>query len=88
MALRGALPEAAVPFRVQGFDTSYRRRRGSVAEDGPQARPQATAGVAGLITLDSYSHVLPGMDALAADAVARLIFGDGAANEGNPEGGR
>lgn len=38
------------------------------------------------ITLDTYSHILPGMDALAADAVARLIFGDG--NEGDPEGVR
>ncbi|MGH2687556.1 MAG: hypothetical protein ACRDKW_01935, partial [Actinomycetota bacterium] len=27
------------------------------------------------ITLDTYSHVLPGMDAQAADLVAKLILG-------------
>jgi hypothetical protein len=30
--------------------------------------------------MDTYSHVLPGLDAQAADTVARLILGD-AANE-------
>jgi hypothetical protein len=29
------------------------------------------------ITMDTYSHVLPGLDAQAADTVARLILGDG-----------
>jgi integrase len=29
------------------------------------------------ITMDTYSHVLPGLDAEAADTVARLILGDG-----------
>src|SRR5215211_6676774 len=29
------------------------------------------------ITLDTYSHVLPGLDAQAAETVARLILGDG-----------
>jgi integrase len=29
------------------------------------------------ITLDTYSHVIPGMDAQAADAVAALIDGAG-----------
>jgi integrase len=28
------------------------------------------------ITLDTYSHVLPGLDAQAAETVARLILGD------------
>ena len=28
------------------------------------------------ITMDTYSHVLPGMDERAASAVARLILGD------------
>jgi hypothetical protein len=28
------------------------------------------------ITLDVYSHVIPGMDAQAANAVASLILGD------------
>jgi integrase len=32
------------------------------------------------ITLDTYSHVLPGLDAQAAETVARLILGDGAAS--------
>ena len=31
------------------------------------------------ITMDTYSHVLPGMDERAASAVARLILGDEAA---------
>jgi integrase len=31
------------------------------------------------ITLDTYSHVLPGLDAQAAETVARLILGDGSA---------
>ena len=31
------------------------------------------------ITLDTYSHVLPGLDAQAAETVARLILGDGPA---------
>jgi integrase len=31
------------------------------------------------ITMDTYSHVLPGMDERAATAVARLILGDEAA---------
>ena len=30
------------------------------------------------ITLDVYSHVIPGMDELAATTVADLILGDGA----------
>jgi hypothetical protein len=30
------------------------------------------------ITMDTYSHVLPGLDELAAGTVARLILGDGA----------
>ena len=34
------------------------------------------------ITLDTYSHVLPGMDAQAAETVARLILGDGPASTG------
>ena len=29
------------------------------------------------ITMDTYSHVLPGLDAQAADTVARRILGDG-----------
>jgi integrase len=29
------------------------------------------------ITMDTYSHVLPGLDAEAAATVARLILGDG-----------
>jgi hypothetical protein len=29
------------------------------------------------ITMDTYSHVLPGLDAEAAGTVARLILGDG-----------
>ena len=29
------------------------------------------------VTLDTYSHVLPGLDAQAAETVARLILGDG-----------
>jgi len=33
------------------------------------------------ITLDVYSHVIPGMDAQAANAVARLILGDSSPNE-------
>jgi integrase len=32
------------------------------------------------ITLDTYSHVLPGLDAQAAETVARLILGDGLAS--------
>ena len=32
------------------------------------------------ITLDTYSHVLPGLDAQAAETVARLILGDGSAS--------
>jgi integrase len=32
------------------------------------------------ITLDTYSHVLPGLDAQAAETVARLIVGDGPAS--------
>jgi hypothetical protein len=32
------------------------------------------------ITLDTYSHVLPGLDAQAAETVARLIVGDGSAS--------
>jgi hypothetical protein len=32
------------------------------------------------ITLDVYSHVIPGMDELAANTVAGLILGDGPAN--------
>jgi integrase len=32
------------------------------------------------ITLDTYSHVLPGLDAQAAVTVARLILGDGPAS--------
>jgi integrase len=32
------------------------------------------------ITLDTYSHVLPGLDAQAAETVARLILGDGPAS--------
>jgi hypothetical protein len=32
------------------------------------------------ITLDVYSHVIPGMDELAATTVAELILGDGPAN--------
>jgi integrase len=32
------------------------------------------------ITLDTYSHVLPGLDAQAAETVARLIIGDGPAS--------
>ncbi|HKO83156.1 MAG TPA: hypothetical protein VJ140_01065 [Actinomycetota bacterium] len=28
------------------------------------------------ITMDTYSHVLPGLDAQAAGTVARLILGD------------
>jgi hypothetical protein len=31
-------------------------------------------------TLDVYSHVIPGMDELAANTVAGLILGDGPAN--------
>jgi integrase len=34
------------------------------------------------ITLDTYSHVLPGLDAQAAETVARLILGDGPASTG------
>ena len=34
------------------------------------------------ITLDVYSHVIPGMDAHAANAVASLILGDSAEHEG------
>jgi integrase len=34
------------------------------------------------ITLDTYSHVLPGLDAQAAETVARLILGDGSAPDG------
>lgn len=32
------------------------------------------------ITLDVYSHVIPGMDELAANTVADVILGDGPAN--------
>jgi integrase len=31
------------------------------------------------IALDTYSHVLPGLDEQAAETVARLILGDGPA---------
>ena len=34
------------------------------------------------ITLDVYSHVIPGMDAQAANAVASLILGDPTESEG------
>jgi integrase len=33
------------------------------------------------VTMDSYSHVLPGMDREAADSVARLILGGSAVPE-------
>ena len=36
------------------------------------------------ITLDVYSHVIPGMDAAAANAVASLIL-DGAAQQKGPD---
>jgi integrase len=36
------------------------------------------------ITMDTYSHVLPGMDERAANAVARLILGDETAPAGVP----
>jgi hypothetical protein len=29
------------------------------------------------ITMDTYSHVIPGLDEQAAETVARLILGDG-----------
>ena len=29
------------------------------------------------ITMDTYSHVIPGLDEHAAETVARLILGDG-----------
>jgi hypothetical protein len=31
------------------------------------------------ITMDTYSHVIPGLDEQAAETVARLILGDGEA---------
>jgi integrase len=34
------------------------------------------------ITLDVYSHVIPGMDAQAANAVASLILSDSTESEG------
>jgi len=37
------------------------------------------------ITMDTYSHVLPGLDAEAAGTVARLILGDG---DGDPKPAR
>ncbi|HTE66081.1 MAG TPA: tyrosine-type recombinase/integrase [Candidatus Binatia bacterium] len=30
-----------------------------------------------VITMDAYSHVIPGLDEQAAETVARLILGDG-----------
>ncbi len=36
------------------------------------------------ITMDTYSHVLPGLDAQAAGTVARLILGDGEQESARP----
>ena len=36
------------------------------------------------VTMDTYSHVLPGLDAQAANVVARLILGPRTATQSDP----
>ena len=42
-----------------------------ISDGAPQRLGHANIG----ITLDTYSHILPGLDQEAADKVAGLIFG-------------
>jgi hypothetical protein len=88
-----ALPSSAVQARCWSRPTTttrlpllsdyavcsaWSRQTITVKNDGSCSERLGHATVQ--ITLDTYSHVLPGLDAQAAETVARLIMGDGAAS--------
>jgi integrase len=74
-------PRAAGLPRIRLHDVRHSYATAALAAGIPAKVVSERLGHANIaITMDTYSHVLPGLDAQAADTVARLILGD-AANE-------
>jgi integrase len=71
--------DAGLP-RIRLHDVRHSYATAALAAGIPAKVVSERLGHANIaITMDTYSHVLPGMDERAASAVARLILGDEAA---------
>jgi integrase len=68
--------EAGLP-RIRLHDVRHSYATAALAAGVPAKVVSERLGHANIaITMDTYSHVLPGLDAQAADTVAQLILGD------------
>ena len=71
-------PRAAGLPRIRLHDVRHSYASAALAAGIPAKVVSERLGHATIaITMDTYSHVLPGLDAEAAGTVARLILGDG-----------
>jgi integrase len=69
-------PRVVVDYEVHVSEPKTAKGRRSLAAGVPAKVVSERLGHANIaITMDTYSHVLPGLDAQAADTVARLILG-------------
>jgi integrase len=63
--------------KIRLYDVRHRYATAALAAGVPAKVVSERLGHANIaITMDTYSHVLPGLDAQAAGTVARLILGD------------
>jgi integrase len=74
----GRLAREAGLLKIRLHDVRHRYASAALAAGIPAKVVSERLGHATVqITLDTYSHVLPGLDEQAAETVARLILGDG-----------
>ena len=72
----GSTPARPGLPRIRLHDLRHSDATAALAAGIPAASSASGWAAHIAITMDPYSHVLPGLDAAAADTVARLILGD------------